>query len=107
MLYVYPDDFIVPVIFVKNVISKRTSEKLNDDLNREKFISNVKDFEEMINNGEQEKFRNDDKKECYDKLQEEFVMEWKHEGKYALEVDFKSILDCIDEEFVSSETDKI
>lgn len=104
MLYVYPDDFIVPVIFVKNVISKRTSEKLNDDLNREKFFNNMK---ETINNGEQEKFRNDDKKECYEKLQEELVMEWKHEGKYALEVDFKRVLECIDEEYVSSETDKI
>lgn len=103
MLYVYPDDFIVPVIFVEKLINKKTSDKFNE----EQIFNKVKEIKNIIKYDEQQKFRHDDKKKCYDKLQEELVMEWKHEGEYSFEVDAKKIFDCIDEEYSSSETDKI
>ena len=75
MLYVYPDNFIVPVIFVENFMNKGTKEKKSEKIEVEKCIK------EVLKNDEQEKFRNDDKNECYEKLQEELVMEWEYEGK--------------------------
>lgn len=107
MLYVYPDDFIVPVIFVENFMSKKTSEKLNGDLNGEELFNKVKELKDTIKQDEQQKFRHDDKKECYEKLQEELFVEWKHEGEYSLEVNNKKILADIDEEYACSETGKI
>lgn len=103
MLYIYPDNFIVPVVFVENFMEKKTSEKLNED----KLSNDIEEIKKTINNEEQEKFRHDGKKECYDELQEEFIMDWKHEGEYSLHIDYKKILDSIDEEYACSETSKI
>ena len=107
MLSVYPDNFLVPVIFVENFMRKKTSGKLNEDLNGEELFNKVKELKNAIKQDEQQKFRNDDKKECYDKLQEELVMEWKYEGEYSLEVNNEKILADIDEEYACSETGKI
>lgn len=101
MIYVYPDNFIVPVIFVENFMNKGTKEKKSEKIEVEKCIK------EVVKNDEQEKFRNDDKNECYEKLQEELVMEWEYEGKHSQNIDYKKMLEKIDKEYSDSETERI
>ena len=103
MLYVYPDNFIVPVIFVENFMNKDTYEKVNKSLCNKK-IEKVK---EIAKDDEYEKFRDDDKEEYYDELQEGLIMEWTYEGEYSLEIEYKTILDNIDEDYVCGETGRI
>ena len=101
MIYVYPDNFIVPVIFVENFMNKGTNEKKSEKIEVEKWIK------EVVKNYEQEKFRNDDKNECYEKLQEELVMEWEYEGKHSQNIDDKKMLEKIDKEYSDGETERI
>mgnify|MGYP001071212290 CR=1 FL=1 len=109
MIYVYPDNFIVPVIFVENFMNKGTKEKKSEKIEVEKCIKEVlkNDEQEKFRNDEQEKFRNDDKNECYEKLQEELVMEWEYEGKHSQNIDDKKMLEKIDKEYSDGETERI
>ncbi|WP_294404295.1 hypothetical protein [uncultured Clostridium sp.] len=99
MLYVYPDNFIVPVIFVENFMSKETYEK--------EYDADILNKLEKINAEKQENFRDDDRKECYDELQKELTMDWKEEGEYSLCVTINKILSAADGEYACSETGKI
>lgn len=104
MLYVYPDNFIVPVIFVEDFISKGSSEKKNKKLIVEEQIDRI---EEIIRNNVQEKFRSNDKNEYYDKLQEKLVMEWESEEEYLQNIDNKKIFIKIDDDYSNCETEGI
>ncbi|WP_294393604.1 hypothetical protein [uncultured Clostridium sp.] len=99
MLYVYPDNFIVPVIFVENFMSKETYEK--------EYDADILNKLEKINAEKQENFRDYDRKECYDELQKELTMDWKEEGEYSLCVAINEILSAADGEYACSETGKI
>lgn len=103
MLYVYPDNFIVPVIFVENFMSKKTYEKADE----RELLNKIEEIKETINAEKQENFRDDERKECYEELQKEFTMDWKEEGEYVLYLEMKKILSVIDEDYVCSETGKI
>lgn len=58
MLYAYPDNFIVPVIFVDNFINKETIEKKNKRLMFEEQIEKMKG---ATRSNKQEKLQNNDK----------------------------------------------
>lgn len=104
MLYAYPDNFIVPVIFVDNFINKETIEKKNKRL---MFEEQIEKMEGVIRSNKQEKFRNNDKNEFYKKLQEKFVMEWESEGEYSQNIDDKKIFIKIDDDYSDYETEGI
>lgn len=104
MIYVYPDNFIVPVIFVENFLNKESSENKNERLVFEEQIDKMK---ELIRNNAQEKFRNNDKNEYYEKLQEKLVMEWESEGEYSQNIDDKKMLTKVDDDYSDCETEGI
>ena len=104
MLYVYPDNYIVPVIFVKNFMNKKVYEEMNDDFDEySQSHEEREEIKERLKQDEWEIFRNDDKNEYYDKLQKELVMECEHDEEYSQEIDYK----YIDEEYSYVETEKI
>lgn len=90
MLYVYPDNFIVPVIFTNDIADKKQ-----------------KHVVEERNEDAQEKFCNDGQEKYYDKLQEKFAVEWNLERESAQEMSIINIFDEIDKEYVYNETEKI
>lgn len=104
MIYVYPDNFIVPVIFVENFLNKESSENKNERLVFEEQTDKMK---ELIRNNAQEKFRNNDKNEYYEKLQEKLVMEWESEGEYSQNIDDKKMLTKVDDDYSDCETEGI
>lgn len=104
MIYAYPDNFIVPVIFVENFLNKESSENKNERLVFEEQIDKMK---ELIRNNAQEKFRNNDKNEYYEKLQEKLVMEWESEGEYSQNIDDKKMLTKVDDDYSDCETEGI
>lgn len=104
MLYVYPDNFIVPVIFVKNFTNKKIYEEINENFDEYNQSHDEREkIRERLKQEEWEKFRNDDKKEYYDKLQKELVMDWEYDEEYSQEIDYK----YIDKEYAYVETEKI
>ena len=97
MLYVYPDNFIVPVIFTNDITDKKHK--------KQKHV--VEEIGEERKEDAKEKFRDDGKEKYYDKLQEKFAVEWNVERESAQEMSIINILDEIDKEYAYNETEKI
>ena len=90
MIYEYPEDFIVPIVFAEDLVQKRneTVSKRDILIIGENWKSNKMDLEKM-----KDEENNEYEKHKYDMIQE-------------LEdnVDIKTILNDIDEDYAISET---
>lgn len=105
MLYIYPDNYIVPVIFVENLINKKSDEICRNYYDEQ--MHNIGEIKERLKQDQQEKFRNNCEEKYYDRLQEKLIMDWEQEGESPQEIKYMNILDEIDKEYVYSETEKI
>ncbi|MGN0143437.1 MAG: hypothetical protein ACI398_00545 [Clostridium sp.] len=105
MLYVYPDNFIVPVIFTDNIIDKKHKPIYTNYNNKQKY--NVEKIKEELRKDDKGKFRDDCEEKYYEKLQKKLVMDWNQEGESAQKVIYGNILNEIDTEYAYSETEKI
>ena len=90
-----------------NYLSNLFSEIEGTTIEKYFIAKKIEKVKEIAKDDEYEKFRDDDKEEYYDELQEELIMDWKYEGEYSLEIEYKTILDNIDEVYVCGETGRI
>ncbi|WP_294372422.1 hypothetical protein [uncultured Clostridium sp.] len=91
MLYVYPDEFIVPVVFVD----------IKEIMDKQKDYNNIKEKNNIKSTYiDCEIFRNNDD-EYYDELQKELVIACQYERECA------SYLNYGDDDYITDETGRI
>ena len=90
MIYEYPEDFIVPIIFAEDLVYKR-----NETVNERDILIIGENWK--INKMDSEKMKDEENNE-YKKYKYDMIHETEDDG------DIKNMLNDIDEEYAISET---